>query len=76
MTPDPDSPEAQAKHRFQVISLTRLSGIGLMIVGFLLWRTNLLGVQAETIGAVSVVIGALLSLVLPRVLIRRWRDPS
>jgi len=74
MNPDPDSPEAQAKHRFQVISLTRLSGIGLMIIGFLLWRTNLLGVQAEGVGAVSVAIGAFLSLVLPRLLLRSWRD--
>ena len=73
MTPDPDSPEAVARQRFQLLSLVRLGGVSLMILGFLIWRTNLLGVTHPAIGAVCVFIGAFGSLILPRILLRHWR---
>ena len=58
MTPD------DSRQKFQNLSLVRLAGITLMIVGFLLWRTDLLGVTAPQIGAVCVVLGAVLVMVL------------
>lgn len=67
MTPD------DSRQKFQTLSLIRIAGITLMIVGFLLWRTDLLGITAPEIGAVCVTVGAVLSLVVPRVLLRRWR---
>lgn len=68
-----ETAEDIARQRFQNLSLLRLAGITLMIVGFLLWRTALLGITAPQIGAVCVFLGAVMSLVLPRLLLRRWR---
>jgi predicted exporter len=62
-----------AKQRFQSLSLLRLAGIALMVVGFFLWKTALLGVTLPHTGAVCVVAGAAMSLILPRVLLARWR---
>lgn len=68
-----EDPEAAARSRFQALILVRMAGIGFLVAGFLLWKTPLLGVQLERTGMLTVGVGAVLSLVVPRVLLRLWR---
>jgi len=61
-----------AKHRFLVIQLARLSGLALVILGLLVVR-GMIGLP-EIAGYVLLAAGMAEILIVPRLLIRRWRS--
>ena len=72
MTPDHDL----AHRRFVTLTLTRVAGLVLMIVGLVLWHTSLIragGVPGA--GAPVFFAGFAVSVLVPRLLMRRWRGP-
>lgn len=74
MTPSP-TPDP-ARGRFLAVQLTRLAGLVLIGAGLLVWVTDLVepgGLPA--LGIPLVLIGLAESIVLPLVLVRRWRTP-
>jgi hypothetical protein len=66
--PDP------AKTRFLLLGLLRLSGVIFAFLGIAIIMKRLVE-PAEIIGGVLIAIGALEVLVLPVLLVRRWRTP-
>lgn len=76
MTPDIDSPEAIAKHRFQLIGAIRICSAILAATGFALWKSDVFGVTAPNVGRVTLGVGLFLMLVVPALLLRKWRRPA
>lgn len=70
---DPDDPETIAKRRFQLIGVVRLCGVVFVALGFILWQTDLVGVRAPNLGRVVIAGGLFVLLVIPALLLRRWR---
>jgi hypothetical protein len=66
--PDP------AKTRFLLLGLVRLSGVIFAFLGIAIIMKRLVE-PAEIIGGVLIAMGALDVLVLPALLVRRWRTP-
>ena len=73
MSLDPDSPEAIAKHRFQLISAIRICSAILAATGFILWQSDTFGVRAPNLGRATLGVGLFLMLVVPALLLRKWR---
>jgi hypothetical protein len=71
VTPDPDS---QARNRFFVLNLVRLSGAAMLTFG-LLTVAGALPTLPMIAGYALVVIGLVDFLVVPPMLARRWRTP-
>lgn len=71
MTIDPDS---QARNRFVVLNLVRLSGAVMLTFG-LLAVAGALPALPTIVGYALVVIGLVDFLVVPVMLARRWRTP-
>lgn len=69
-----DQDESTARTRFFVISLTRLIGgilvmLGMMVVlGYLAWP--------QIVGYALLLVGLIDTFVIPQVLIRKWRSPK
>jgi hypothetical protein len=64
-----------AKTRFLLLGLLRLSGVILAFLGIAIVMKRLVE-PAEIIGGVLIAIGALEVLLLPILLVRRWRTPK
>jgi len=80
---DPQSPEAQAreaaaKQRFIALNLFRLSGIAIVMFGFLIMAQKfsfVAGQKAKIMGAIIATVGLFQAMVVPRILGRAWRTP-
>jgi len=65
--PDP------ARQRFLIIGTLRLYGLALIALGFVLWRTDWVGVTQPHLGRIVVAVGVFVLTVVPAVLRRMWR---
>lgn len=63
-----------ARKRFIILTLLRFFGVVLMLVGMANMAARTVE-PAELIGGVIFLVGFLDSLILPRILIRKWRTP-
>ena len=80
---DPQSPEAQAreaaaKQRFIALNLFRLSGVAVVMFGFLIMAQKfgfVAGQKAKIMGAIIATVGLFQAMVVPRILGRAWRTP-
>lgn len=70
MTMDPET----AKRRYIQLSLMRMAGIALVILGLALWRRGVFDIQHETAGKLVAVVGVALMFLIPAILRRRWRE--
>lgn len=74
MTAPPPDP---AQQRFMLLNAARGVGAIVMIVGLVIWYTDLVQVGGDAIiGGVTFALGLALSFLLPKFLARRWRTPS
>lgn len=72
MIPD----EELARSRFATLARLRAGGVVVMIVGLIVWHSDLLVRGGHPkLGVALFLAGVLLSLVLPPYLVRRWRTP-
>ncbi len=73
MTAPPSDPVQQ---RFLLLNAARGVGAIVMIVGLLVWYTDLLRAGGDALtGGTVFAIGLALSFLLPKLLARRWRTP-
>ena len=70
---NPLSPEDQARQRFMVLTMMRLSGIVLMVFGLAI-AAGKIDLPAVA-GYAMIAVGALDALVMPMVLIKAWKSP-
>jgi len=70
----PEQREVRARTRFFILSLLRISGAVLMMLGVLVTSGRFTSVPPVA-GYVLVAIGFLGFLLVPRALARRWRTP-
>jgi hypothetical protein len=85
MTPsDPATPEdarvreTAARQRFFALGLFRLSGVVLVMFGFLIMMQRFAWVQgadAKMMGAIIACVGLGQAIIIPRILVRAWRSP-
>ncbi|MDX3908343.1 MAG: hypothetical protein QHC67_00775 [Sphingobium sp.] len=76
--PPPVDPTAAARQRLLFINLFRLSGVFILMFGFLIMMQRFGWVQgrdAKILGAIIATVGLLQTIVIPRVLLRAWRTP-
>ena len=66
--------DSLARQRFIILTVLRASGVALMLLGMGIIGSRLVE-PSDLIGSIVFAIGFLDSLILPRVLIRRWRTP-
>ncbi len=72
----PADQERLARVRFTIISAARVSGLVLMLFGLWIWYGDLLDTGGNArVGSILFVAGFAESLVLPQILVRRWRTP-
>src|SRR3546814_3112562 len=70
--------EAAAKQRFFALSLFRLSGVFILMVGFLIMLQKfsfVSGEKAKIMGAIIASVGMFQTIIIPRLLARAWRTP-
>lgn len=72
MTTDRDP----AQNRLLLLTLARVGGLVLAGIGLLLWQTTLFGVPHPLSGRVLIAVGLFEMLVVPPLLLRRWRAPK
>ena len=63
-----------ARQRFIILTVLRASGVALMLLGMGIIGSRLVQ-PSDLIGSIVFAVGFLDSLILPRLLIRRWRTP-
>ena len=68
--------EALAKKRFFALTLIRLSGVVMVLVGLLCALDKIDIPGAHLIGVILVVVGMVDFFVMPKMLSRRWRSPD
>ncbi|SFR81455.1 hypothetical protein [Sphingomonas jatrophae] len=67
---------ALARVRFTIISAIKASGVFIMLIGLWIWYGDVLDKGGNAlVGGLLFALGFFESLVLPRILIRRWRTP-
>ena len=71
MTHTPD-PETLAKQRYAILSMTRLIGVGLVILGILVTRQII--AWPEILGYILIAVGLFDVFFFPAVLARKWRS--
>ncbi len=69
------SDDRLARNRFLVISVVRLGGAVLLMLGLIAANGRLWGLPRE-VGIALVLVGAIEFAILPRLLARRWRSPA
>lgn len=67
-------PDAQARARYFIITLTRIGGVALAVAGIVLIGRNTEGVTLAA-GYALVAVGLIDMAVVPRLLAKRWRTP-
>ncbi|HEX5535575.1 MAG TPA: hypothetical protein VFX27_00165 [Sphingobium sp.] len=78
MDPERESRETAAKQRFLILNLFRLSGIAILMAGFLIMTEKfgfVAGQKAKVMGAIIASVGMFQTIVVPRILGRAWRTP-
>ena len=66
--------DSLARQRFIILTVLRASGVALMLRGMGIIGSRLVE-PSDLIGSIVFAVGFLDSLILPRLLIRRWRTP-
>jgi len=67
-----------ARQRFLIINLFRLSGVFMVMFGFLIMMQRFGWVQgdkAKIMGAIVATVGMVQTIIVPRMLLRAWRTP-
>lgn len=67
-----------ARQRFLIINLFRLSGVFIVMFGFLIMMQRFGWVQgdkAKIMGAIVATVGMVQTIIVPRMLLRAWRTP-
>lgn len=72
MTPEPE--EAQWRNRFILMNLARIGATALVMVGLLIWQTDVI-VPRTIIGFPIAIVALFASFLAPRYLAHRWRTP-
>ncbi len=70
--------EAAARQRFFAIGLFRLSGVFILMFGFLIMLQKFAfvsGDRAKVMGAIIATVGMFQTIIVPRILARAWRTP-
>ena len=70
--------EAAAKQRFIALNFFRLSGVAIVMFGFLIMMQRfgfVEGQKAKIMGAIIATVGLFQTLIVPRILGRAWRTP-
>ncbi|MGV3770139.1 MAG: hypothetical protein ACO1NM_08940 [Sphingobium phenoxybenzoativorans] len=78
MTQRPDRPDDAARARFLAINLFRLSGVFIVMFGFLIMMERfgwVQGEKAKIMGAIIATVGMFQTIIVPRILLRAWRTP-
>lgn len=70
----PQEQDNLARTRFIILTVLRASGVALMLLGMGIIGSRMIE-PADLIGTIVFAIGFLDSLLLPRLLIRKWRTP-
>lgn len=76
---DRQAREQAAKQRFIALSLFRLSGIVILVFGFLIMLQQfgfVSGQKAKIMGAIIASAGMFQAIIVPRLLSRAWRTPD
>lgn len=71
--------EAAARQRFIAINVIRMSGIALVMFGFLIMMQRFGWVQggkAKAMGSIIATVGIIQAIIIPRALLRAWRTPK
>lgn len=72
----PDEQDRLARSRFTMLSAMRAGGVVTMLLGMWIWWGDVLREGGYTaIGFPLFVIGFVNSLIVPQLLVRRWRTP-
>lgn len=65
-----------AQQRFLLLNAARGVGTIIMVIGLVLWYTDILDIGgAPLTGGLTFAVGLILSFVLPSYLARKWRTP-
>lgn len=75
---DQQAREKAAKQRFIALNLFRLSGVAILMFGFLIMTEKfgfVEGQKAKIMGAIIASVGMFQTIVVPRILGRAWRTP-
>lgn len=78
LTDEQKAREAAARQRFFAIGLFRLSGVIILMFGFLIMLEKfsfVLGEKAKLMGAIIATVGMFQTIIVPRILARAWRTP-
>lgn len=70
--------ESAARQRFFAIGLFRLSGVFILMFGFLIMMQKfgfVSGQKAKLMGAIIATVGMFQTIIVPRLLARAWRTP-
>lgn len=70
-----DEPDSRARNRFFAMSLIRIIGAALMMLGLVIVYGRMDGVP-QIAGVALVLLGAAAFALVPRLLARRWRTPE
>lgn len=68
------TPDHVARSRFTIISIVRVAGVALMLLGMGIIATRLIG-PADVVGGLIFVAGFADAMIVPRILARKWRTP-
>lgn len=77
--PDAESLARAARQRFFVISLFRISGALILVFGVAIAQQHfgwVTGQKARIMGGITVAVGAIQMIVIPRILTRAFRTPT
>jgi uncharacterized membrane protein YhaH (DUF805 family) len=76
MSSDPRRPvdEATWRNRFILINLTRIGGTILVLIGLLVWQSDMVRPGGSVSGLPLALVGLAISFAGPQVLVRRWRS--
>jgi hypothetical protein len=74
MTPPDD--DSLWRNRFITINLTRIGFTILVLLGLLVWQSDVIVDGGSIIGFPIAVLGVIASFLVPKMLARKWRTPT